>query len=122
MSPKPFLATITEVMRSGMEVPAAKNVSPITSGGMRTVSPTMLAHHTIRYEYAAIHMIDPRNVIGKNFLPTIVKTIRLSRHNILCYKARWSTTLLLNQCVPQPNIYKSVHRETRIDVMASTIP
>ena len=30
MSPKPFLATITLVMRSGMEVPAARNVRPIT--------------------------------------------------------------------------------------------
>ena len=30
MSPKPFLATITLVMRSGMEVPAARNVNPIT--------------------------------------------------------------------------------------------
>lgn len=30
MSPNPFLATITEVMRSGIEVPAAKKVSPIT--------------------------------------------------------------------------------------------
>ena len=30
MSPKPFLATMTLVMRSGMEVPAAKNVRPIT--------------------------------------------------------------------------------------------
>jgi len=30
MSPNPFLATITLVIRSGMLVPAAKNVSPIT--------------------------------------------------------------------------------------------
>ena len=30
MSPKPFLATITLVIRSGMLVPAAKNVRPIT--------------------------------------------------------------------------------------------
>ena len=30
MSPNPFLATITLVMRSGMDVPAARNVSPIT--------------------------------------------------------------------------------------------
>lgn len=29
MSPRPFLATITEVIKSGMEVPAAKKVSPI---------------------------------------------------------------------------------------------
>lgn len=30
ISPNPFLATITDVIRSGMEVPAAKNVRPIT--------------------------------------------------------------------------------------------
>lgn len=30
MSPNPLRATITDVIRSGMEVPAAKNVSPIT--------------------------------------------------------------------------------------------
>jgi len=30
MSPNPFLATITLVMRSGILVPAAKNVRPIT--------------------------------------------------------------------------------------------
>lgn len=48
MSPKPFLATMTEVIRSGMEVPAAKNVKPITSGGIVAVSQTTVAHHTIR--------------------------------------------------------------------------
>lgn len=30
ISPNPFLATITLVMRSGIEVPAARNVNPIT--------------------------------------------------------------------------------------------
>ena len=30
MSPNPFRATITLVIKSGIEVPAAKNVSPIT--------------------------------------------------------------------------------------------
>ena len=30
MSPKPFLATMTEVIKSGIEVPAAKKVKPIT--------------------------------------------------------------------------------------------
>ena len=30
MSPKPFLATMTLVMRAGMEVPAARKVRPIT--------------------------------------------------------------------------------------------
>ena len=30
MSPKPFLATMTLVIRSGMEVPAARKVRPMT--------------------------------------------------------------------------------------------
>ena len=30
ISPNPFLATITLVIKSGIEVPAAKNVKPIT--------------------------------------------------------------------------------------------
>ena len=30
ISPKPFLATMTEVMRSGIDVPAARKVRPIT--------------------------------------------------------------------------------------------
>lgn len=30
ISPKPFRATITDVIKSGIEVPAAKNVKPIT--------------------------------------------------------------------------------------------
>lgn len=68
MSPKPFLATMTLVMRSGMDVPAARNVRPITSGGIPTVFPVTVAHHTIRYENAAIQRILPKKVIGKNFL------------------------------------------------------
>lgn len=71
ISPYPFRATITLVIRSGMLVPAARNVRPITSGGMATVSPATFAHQTIRYEYAAIQKIEPMKVIGKNFFPEI---------------------------------------------------
>lgn len=73
ISPKPFRATMTLVMRSGILVPAARNVRPITSGGIRTVSPTTFAHQTIRYEYPAIHTIDPINVTAKNFFPKNTK-------------------------------------------------
>merc|ERR1712203_195944 len=49
MSPKPFLATITLVIRSGIEVPAAKKVRPIISGGMLKASPvTGPPYHKIR--------------------------------------------------------------------------
>lgn len=74
MSPNPFRATMTLVIRSGMLVPAARNVRPITSGGMRTVSPAMFAHQTIRYEYAAIQKIEPMNVTAKNFFPARKRT------------------------------------------------
>lgn len=40
MSPRPLRATITLVMRSGMEVPAASIVRPIISSEMPIVSPT----------------------------------------------------------------------------------
>lgn len=42
ISPKPFLATRTEVMRSGIDVPAARNVNPMTSGGTSKFSPTVM--------------------------------------------------------------------------------
>ena len=40
MSPRPFRATITLVMRSGIEVPAASMVRPIISSVIQKVSPT----------------------------------------------------------------------------------
>lgn len=40
MSPRPFRATITLVIRSGIEVPAAKMVRPIISSVTQNVSPT----------------------------------------------------------------------------------
>lgn len=40
MSPSPFRATMTLVIRSGMDVPAAKMVRPIISSLMPIVSPT----------------------------------------------------------------------------------
>lgn len=39
MSPRPFRATITLVMRSGIEVPAARIVKPIISSEIPMVSP-----------------------------------------------------------------------------------
>ena len=50
ISPNPLRATSTDVIKSGMDVPAARNVSPIISEGILNVSPTSVAHHTIKYE------------------------------------------------------------------------
>lgn len=52
-----------------------------TSAGMSAVSPNTFAHHTIRYEYAAIQAIEPINVIGKNFLPRGVRVSGSVSHN-----------------------------------------
>lgn len=67
MSPNPLRATITLVIRSGIEVPAAKNVRPMTGGGILKTSPAYVAHQTIKYEKMAIHRMLPINVMGKNF-------------------------------------------------------
>lgn len=40
ISPRPFRATITLVIRSGIEVPAANIVNPMISSLMPMVSPT----------------------------------------------------------------------------------
>ena len=47
MSPRPFLATITDVIKSGTDVPAAKNVSPIISMGIFATWPITSAIQTM---------------------------------------------------------------------------
>lgn len=47
----------------------------LTSGGIPTVFPVTVAHHTIKYENAAIQRMLPRNVIGKNFFAEIKYSI-----------------------------------------------
>lgn len=64
MSPSPFRATMTLVIKSGILVPAAKIVNPIISVGITKVSPIVFAHQTIKYEKNAIHPIDNANVTG----------------------------------------------------------
>lgn len=61
MSPKPFLATITLVMRSGIEVPAARMVRPIISSVMPIVSPTCRVAQTSvllkGYQFSWLHHV-----------------------------------------------------------------
>merc|ERR1719495_765674 len=45
ISPWPCLATSTEVIRSGTEVPAAKKVRPMTASEMPATLPMVPAHH-----------------------------------------------------------------------------
>lgn len=73
MSPRPFFATITEVIKSGTEVPAAKNVSPISEESIFQVSPILVAHHTISHENTAIHIIAIRNENMKMLPPQYLK-------------------------------------------------
>lgn len=53
----------------------------LTSGGIDAVSPATFAHHTIRYEYAAIQTIEPMNVMGKNLFPRGVRVSGSVNHN-----------------------------------------
>lgn len=53
----------------------------LTSGGMLAVSPATLAHHTMRYEYAAIHTMEPMKVTGKNLFPLGVRVSGNVNHN-----------------------------------------
>jgi hypothetical protein len=74
MSPLPWRATITEVSKSGTDVPAARNVSPITASGIPKAQPTSVAHQTIRYEYTPTL---PSDQIGQVFVWN--KTVRSTR-------------------------------------------
>lgn len=48
ISPKPCLATITDVNKSGIDVPAARKVKPMIVMGIPSVSPTNVAHQTMK--------------------------------------------------------------------------
>ena len=48
---------------------------------MFAVSPATFAHHTMRYEYAAIHTIEPINVIGNHFFPFGVRVSGSVNHS-----------------------------------------
>merc|ERR1712164_91868 len=67
ISPCPSLATITEVIKSGTDVPAAKHVKPINAESIFQVSPILVAHQTIKYEKNDIHIIDMKNEIMKMY-------------------------------------------------------
>ena len=62
MSPKPFLATITDVIKSGTLVPAARSVRPIMVESIFQVSPNRVTHQTINQENTAIQRILIMNV------------------------------------------------------------
>lgn len=67
MSPYPLRATRTEAIVSGTEVPAARNVMPMTVSGMPKVKPVMQIIHTIIYEKMVIQTIDMRKVSRNHF-------------------------------------------------------
>ena len=64
MSPSPLRATMTEVMRSGMDVPAARIVRPMISMGIPIVFPISSAHQTMSQEKKAIQRMAPTKVMG----------------------------------------------------------
>lgn len=67
MSPSPFRATRTDVIKSGIEVPAAKNVRPIISGGTSKLSPTDHLHMRQR-ERECMAEKDERELWTKDML------------------------------------------------------
>ena len=62
ISPYPLRATNTDAIVSGTDVPAARNVIPITVSGMPSVYPVRQIIHTITYENSVIQTIDIRKV------------------------------------------------------------
>mmetsp|Transcript_35577 Transcript_35577/g.69803 ORF Transcript_35577/g.69803 Transcript_35577/m.69803 type:complete len:323 (-) Transcript_35577:1187-2155(-) len=81
MSPWPFFrATLTEAIVSGMEVPAANKVRPITGDGILKVSPNTVAHQTMQKDIAAIHTIDIKNVMKYHFLNLSLRTSGMLSH------------------------------------------
>lgn len=64
MSPRPLRATITLVIRSGMDVPAARMVRPIISSEMPMVSPTFEEKRQVRLYCDGVFIMDiPRYYI-----------------------------------------------------------
>mmetsp|Transcript_12233 Transcript_12233/g.42959 ORF Transcript_12233/g.42959 Transcript_12233/m.42959 type:complete len:446 (+) Transcript_12233:401-1738(+) len=67
MSPKPLRATITDDSASGIDVPPARMVRPMTASGMPSAKPMVEAHHTMRYEKMAIQMSETPKVTPNQF-------------------------------------------------------
>ena len=82
MSPRPFLATITLVIRSGIEVPAANMVRPMISSVIQNVSPTwrqkihlfMLQPHSLETSWSQKASIIIVTMAFKVLTPTISAT------------------------------------------------
>lgn len=76
MSPKPFLATKTLVIRSGMLVPAARNVSPITCE----------TKDTRDFSFAGYGTGD--RFLINNFQSVKLDLFKIPKHKNAFYKAR----------------------------------
>mmetsp|Transcript_111617 Transcript_111617/g.193444 ORF Transcript_111617/g.193444 Transcript_111617/m.193444 type:complete len:214 (-) Transcript_111617:236-877(-) len=74
ISPCPCRATITEVIRSGTDVPAARTVRPMMCSLRPHVSPMTVANQTIIVVQAAIQQMDMKKLSTKNFLKPSLRT------------------------------------------------
>ena len=61
MSAKPSLATAIDDKASGMDVPAASTVVPMTTAGMLSMHPILTHHSTIQCVMNPIHAMDMKN-------------------------------------------------------------
>ena len=64
MFAKPSFATAIELKASGIEVPAAKTVVPMTTGGIFKMQPILVHQSTIKCVMNPIKTMDMRNDIG----------------------------------------------------------
>lgn len=80
----------------------------LTGGGIPIASPATVAHHTMRYENAAIHRMLPKNVMMKNFFSG--KNIREKR---FIYKCKVCTMYIIYSCQPFITNYV-LHRQTYV--------
>lgn len=56
IEPWPFFATVTEAMRSGTDVPAARTMTPMMTGSTRQEQPIIEARYTMPVQRAPIQM------------------------------------------------------------------
>jgi hypothetical protein len=61
ISPEPCLVTMIDDKRSGTDVPAARTVYPMTTGGTPIVLPIISVHVTMKYAKNPIHKIEVAN-------------------------------------------------------------
>merc|ERR1711871_186309 len=69
MSPSPSSATEMEPSASGMDVPMARKVRPMTTSGMPQRQPILSMNSTMKYEIHVMWMSEMKKVAQNHFCP-----------------------------------------------------